>query len=51
MALIRSERADVQVLRTDGVWQGLTYRAEHPAVAARLLRFAETGHYPRPLWG
>jgi hypothetical protein len=49
--LIRSERADVQVLRTDGVWQGLTYRAEHPAVAARLLRFAETGHYPRPLWG
>jgi hypothetical protein len=49
--LIRSERADVQVLRTDGVWQGLTYRAEHPAVAARLLQFADTGHYPRPLWG
>ncbi|MBM4164922.1 MAG: nucleotidyltransferase [Lentisphaerae bacterium] len=49
--LIRRELADVQVLRTDGVWQGLTYRAEHSAVAARLLQFAEAGHYPRPLWG
>jgi hypothetical protein len=48
--LIRRERADVQVLRTDGVWQGLTYRAEHSAVAARLLQLAEAGNYPRPLW-
>jgi hypothetical protein len=49
--LIRRACADVRVLRTDGVWQGLTYRAEHPAVAARLLRLAEAGAYPRPLWG
>jgi len=48
--LVRRGEADVRVLRTDGVWQGLTYRAERPAVAARLAQFAEAGDYPRPLW-
>jgi len=48
--LVRSGLADVRVLRTDGVWQGLTYRAERPSVAARLSRFADAGDYPRPLW-
>ncbi len=49
--LIRRGLADARVLRTDGVWQGLTYRAERPAVEARLLRFAAAADYPRPLWG
>ncbi len=48
--LIRRGSVDVRVLRTCGVWQGLTYRAERPAVAARLVQFAEAGDYPRPLW-
>lgn len=48
--LIQRDEADVRLLRTDGVWLGLTYRAEHAAVAARLAQLAEAGEYPRPLW-
>ena len=48
--LIRLDQADVRVMRTDGIWQGMTYRAERPDVVARLEQYAQTGDYPRPLW-
>lgn len=48
--LIRLGQADVRVMHTDGVWQGMTYRAERPDVVASLEHYAQTGDYPRPLW-
>ena len=47
---IAEERCRVKVLKTTGQWLGMTYRSDHPAVAAGLATLVEKGVYPKPLW-
>lgn len=49
--LLRDGKATVQVLPSPDKWYGVTYQADKPVVKAALLRMAEEGLYPRPLWG
>ena len=32
-------------------WYGVTYHEDRAVVAKAMLRKAEEGEYPRPLWG
>ncbi len=50
-ALISEDRATMNVLRSEEQWFGVTYREDKPVVEQELLRRAENGEYPRPLWG
>lgn len=49
--LLREDKATVRVLPSPDKWYGVTYQADKPVVKAALLRMAEEGLYPRPLWG
>lgn len=48
--LLREDKATVRVLPSPDKWYGVTYQADKPVVKAALLRMAEEGLYPRPLW-
>lgn len=45
-ALIRGDKARVQVLTTDEKWYGVTYQQDKPVVMAALRRMTEEGLYP-----
>ena len=49
--LLQDQQATVQVLPSPDKWYGVTYQADKPVVKAALLRMAEEGLYPKPLWG
>ena len=49
--LLQDGKATVRVLPSPDKWYGVTYQADKPVVKAALLRMAEEGLYPRPLWG
>lgn len=49
--LIRLGLARVRVLAADSPWFGITYREDHPQVAARIRALVEAGEYPASLWG
>jgi hypothetical protein len=40
----------VQVLDTDEVWHGVTYRADLPALQQALTQMRQAGLYPERLW-
>jgi MobA-like NTP transferase domain len=49
-ALIRVQRADCRVLRTQDEWFGMTYPQDKPECARRLRALADDGTYPNLLW-
>ena len=48
--LLEEGKAEVQVLRSEDRWWGVTYQEDKPQVKAALLSLAESGFYPRPLF-
>jgi NDP-sugar pyrophosphorylase family protein len=48
--LVQHNTARVKVLRSDGVWFGITYREDQPHVADGIDRLTREGHYPEQLW-
>ena len=50
-AMIKDGSADVSVLNTDERWLGLTNPGDKDAVSAAIAKMAESGKYPRSLWG
>jgi len=49
--LIALDKASVKVLRTDAEWFGVTNAADRPGVVARFAALAQSGVYPRNLFG
>lgn len=49
-ALIRAGRADVQVLRTQDRWYGVTYKEDKPMVMRAIQELKDAGLYPQNLW-
>lgn len=48
--LVDEGKAEIQVLRSEDRWWGVTYHEDKPQVQAALLALAESGLYPRPLF-
>lgn len=49
-AQIEAQETSVRVLPTESDWFGVTYREDHPHVAASLRALIEKGVYPHSLW-
>ena len=49
-ALLREEKATVEVLHCDEVWHGVTYREDLPSVCAAIGELKRSGAYPERLW-
>lgn len=49
-ALIDEDRAQVQMLRSQDRWYGVTYKEDHPQVVAALAQMTAEGQYPAYLW-
>ena len=49
--LIRRGETQVQVLRTQAEWFGVTYREDKPIVMEKIQRLIADGVYPENLWG
>jgi len=47
---ITKGEVSVQVLHTDAVWQGVTYREDKEKVVAELKKLVDQGEYPLGLW-
>lgn len=48
--IVRSEAYSLDVLHTDSVWKGVTYREDRPAFCAFLKEQIKAGKYPENLW-
>ena len=48
--LIKENKASVEVLKTDAVWQGITYKEDKEALVNGLKELTEKGEYPSKLW-
>ena len=49
-SLIKTGQARIKVLLTNAPWFGVTYREDHPFVAAGIRKLVEHGSYPAKLW-
>ena len=49
-SMLEKGTASVEVLRCPSRWYGVTYQEDKPQVRAALVRMAEDGLYPAPLW-
>ena len=47
---IRQGKIAVQVLKTDAVWQGITYREDKDKVVSEIKKLVDAGEYPEGLW-
>ena len=47
---IENGSSRVSVLKTDAVWQGVTYREDKPNVVAELKKLVDSGEYKEGLW-
>ena len=47
---IEDKEATVEVLKTDAVWQGITYREDKDKVVSEIKKLVEAGVYPPGLW-
>lgn len=47
---IEKGNATVKVLKTDAVWQGITYREDKDKVVNALKELVDSGEYPKGLW-
>lgn len=48
--LVKSGKASVKVLKTDDMWQGVTYREDKERVKNALESFKDKGIYPKTFW-
>lgn len=48
--LIKTKKADVEVLTSDAAWFGVTYQEDKPIVIERINEQIATGKYPSKLW-
>lgn len=48
--LLREELCTVDVMRSDDVWHGMTYREDKPEVVAAIRALIDAGQYPERLW-
>ncbi|MGF1448551.1 MAG: NDP-sugar synthase [Opitutales bacterium] len=48
--MVRAGGGEVQLVRTDEDWFGVTYPEDRPAVLAAIERRVAAGEYPTPLW-
>lgn len=49
--LLREGKCSVDVMRSDDVWYGMTYREDKPGVVAAIRAMIDAGMYPEHLWG
>ena len=47
---IEKDLVKVKVLKTDAVWQGITYREDKDKVVKELKKLVDKGEYPQNLW-
>ncbi len=47
---IENGEATVEVLKTDAVWQGITYREDKDKVVSELKALVDKGEYPKGVW-
>ena len=47
---IEKGNATVEVIKTDAVWQGITYREDKDKVVRALKELVDNGEYPQGLW-
>ena len=47
---IETGKARVEVLKTDAVWQGITYKEDKPKVVLELKKLVDNGEYTPGLW-
>lgn len=50
-SLLKENKATVKVLETSEKWYGVTYQEDKAEVVAALKEMAESGKYPKSLWG
>ncbi len=48
--LLQEKKAEVQVLRSEDRWWGVTYQEDRGQVKDALQKLTDTGLYPAPLW-
>ncbi|MCK5801420.1 MAG: nucleotidyltransferase [Lentisphaeria bacterium] len=48
--LIKQDLADAEMLQTDEQWFGMTYHQDRALVVEKLIKAAQDGIYPSPLW-
>lgn len=48
--LLREGKCTVDVMRSDDVWHGMTYREDKPGVVAAIRALIDAGEYPERLW-
>ena len=49
--LLREGRCTVDVMRSDDVWHGMTYREDKAEVISAIRALIDSGEYPERLWG
>ncbi len=49
--LLREGLCTVDVMRSDDVWHGITYKEDKPGVVAAIRGLIDSGEYPERLWG
>ena len=49
--MLREGLCSVEVMRSEDVWHGMTYRADRPEVIAAIRALTDAGEYPERLWG
>ena len=47
---IKNGDISVEVLKTDAVWQGITYREDKDKVVSEIKKLVDSGEYPKGLW-
>ncbi len=47
---IAKKEATVKVLKTDAVWQGITYREDKDKVVEEIKKLVDKGEYPKGVW-
>ena len=47
---IEDGEVTVEVLKTDAVWQGITYREDKDKVVNEIKKLVDSGEYPKGLW-
>jgi len=48
--LIKNNLADVKILSTNAVWQGVTYKEDKPSVVSAIKELVDNGLYIKGLW-
>ena len=47
---IENKAARVEVLKTNAVWQGITYKEDKPKVVSEIKALVDSGEYTQGLW-